>query len=639
MKREEFKVTESIKPGEDFFLYSNKYWIDNNPMPADKVRYAAFDKLHEENLERLMELVDKPCTSLSIPLQMNIINIRNKYLERDYSENLKFIQTEYLGKIDKLSSFKDALDLHASWIGKGIRFLFDISLDADLKDCDNNIIYISQDGLSINKDFYENDKVKNQLMKYIEKLMKKVTNNNFDSKLLGISKIEDRLASFSYTETQMRDVEMSYNIFSFTSLLSEYPLIPWEVAFNSLGIDVNTCGKICVRQPDFFKGLNSLIEELKNSVGSLCYYQAYLTYCVLDSFAPHIGEDYWNDYFDFYCRTLSGQEEPEPLEKRAYYATASIFPEAIGKKYIENYFGRHCKDDVENIVNVLKFTFEKRIQAQTWMSQETKDKAIEKLKTFKTKIGYPEKLEEYEWINFNMNDCYLKIKTDILEQNTKHEIEKKLGKPVDKDEWFMSPQTVNAYYNPTTNEICFPAGILQFPFYSPDAGIAWNYGAIGAVIAHEMTHGFDDQGRLFNKEGNMENWWTKEDSDKFKEITDKFVNFWNNVEALPGVKANGELSLGENLADHGGVRIALEALKRILTSKEDIREFFLAYSANWAGSIKEEEAKRRVIEDVHSLGRNRVNECLCHFDEWYEAFDINEKDKMFIPKENRLSIW
>jgi putative endopeptidase len=203
----------------------------------------------------------------------------------------------------------------------------------------------------------------------------------------------------------------------------------------------------------------------------------------------------------------------------------------------------------------------------------------------------------------------------------------------------MSPQTVNAYYNPTTNEICFPAGILQFPFYSPDAGIAWNYGAIGAVIAHEMTHGFDDQGRLFDKNGNMENWWTKEDSDKFKEITDKFVSYWNNVEVLPGVKANGELSLGENLADHGGVRIALEALKRILTSKEDIREFFLAYSANWAGSIKEEEAKRRVIEDVHSLGRNRVNDCLCHFDEWYEAFDVNEKDKMFIPKENRLSIW
>jgi predicted metalloendopeptidase len=231
MKRSEFKVTESIRPGEDFFLYSNKYWIDNNPMPIDKVRYAAFDKLHEENLERLMELVDKPCSTLPIPLQMNIINIRNKYLERDYLENFKFIQEEYLDEIYRLSSFKEIMYLHASWIGKGIRFLFNISLDADLKDCDNNIIYISQDGLSINKDYYENDKIKNQLMKYIEKLMKKVTNHNLDSKLLGISKIEDRLASFSYTETQMRDVEMSSNIFSFTSLVSEYPFIPWKVAF------------------------------------------------------------------------------------------------------------------------------------------------------------------------------------------------------------------------------------------------------------------------------------------------------------------------------------------------------------------------------------------------------------------------
>ena len=204
----------------------------------------------------------------------------------------------------------------------------------------------------------------------------------------------------------------------------------------------------------------------------------------------------------------------------------------------------------------------------------------------------------------------------------------------------MSPQTVNAYYNPTTNEICFPAGILQFPFYSNSIYEAWNYGGIGAVIAHEMTHGFDDQGRLFDEYGNMENWWTDEDAEKFKEITGKFVEYWDNVKVLPDLNANGKLSLGENLADHGGVRIALEAWKRFGDGTEEgLREFFLAYSANWAGSIKEEEMKRRVIEDVHSLGKNRVNDCLCHFDEWYEAFDITKEDEMFIPKENRLSIW
>ena len=640
MERSEFRTSEEIKPGKDFYQYSNKYWIDNNPLPKDKSRYATFDKLHEENLERLMELIDKPCANLPIPLQMKIINLRDKYLQRDFYENANYFNENILAKITKKENLQELQKLHTSWMSKGIGYLFDISIDADLKDCDNNIIYISQNGLSLNRDYYEDEEIMGKFKEYITKVVGEFTYGNQDILIDTALEFEKRLASFSSTETQMRDVEMSYNIYTFDQLVSDFPEIPWQDAFESFGIPVNNCGKICVGQTDFIKGLNNFLKELKSVPDGMYKYFAYLFYTAIDSFAPHLSTGAYEAYFDFYCRTLKGQEEPEPIEKRAYYFAAGTFSEAIGKKYIENYFSGNCKEHVLQIIENLKEVFRDRIKAQEWMSEETKEKALKKLSTFHTKIGYPEKLKEYEWINFDMHDCFIKIKMDIVRQDILHEVIGKLGKPVDKEEWFMSPQTVNAYYNPTTNEICFPAGILQFPFYSNSVHEAWNYGGIGAVIAHEMTHGFDDQGRLFDEYGNMENWWTDEDAEKFKEITGKFVEYWDNVKVLPDLNANGKLSLGENLADHGGVRIALEAWKKFGDGiKSGLREFFLAYSANWAGSIKEEEMRRRVIEDVHSLGRNRVNNCLCHFDEWYEAFDITEEDEMFIPKENRLSIW
>ena len=637
MRRDDFKVTESIKPGDDFYLYSNKYWIDNNPLPSDKSRYASFDKLHEENLERLMELVDKPSASLPIPLQMNIINLRDKYLERDYYENYTYFIEKFLDKIDKAEDFKEICKLHAKLSGKGVRYLFDISIDADLKDCDNNIIYITQDGLSINKDHFDNPEIIEKFKTYILNTCQGVFPANANIYSKHVFEIEKELASFSSTETQMRDVEMSYNIYDFTQLTQNFPEIPWIDAFRAVKIDPRSTGKICIGQPEYIKGLNSFLENLKKEKTGLLKYYSYLVYCAADSFASHLGEEFYENCFNFYCRELKGQEEPEPLEKRAYYFTAGIYSEAIGKKYIENYFNGNSKNNILKMIKNLKKAFAERIQAQTWMSKKTKNKALKKLETFKAKIGYPEKLREYEWINFDMHDCFLKIKCEITEQIIAHEVQEKLGKPVDKDEWYMSPQTVNAYYNPTTNEICFPAGILQFPFYDSSVSDAWNYGGIGAVIAHEMTHGFDDQGRLFDEKGDMKSWWTEEDSREFKKQTDKFVEYWNNIEVLPGLNANGELSLGENLADYGGVRIALEALKA--SGEKDLQEFFLAYSANWAGSIKEEEMRRRVIEDVHSLGKNRTNNCLCHFDEWYEAFDIREGDKMYIPKDERLNMW
>lgn len=639
MRREDFKLSEEIKPGEDFYQYTNKFWIDNNPMPSDRSRYASFDKLHEENLERLMELVDKPSASLPISLQANIKDLRDKYLERDYAENYKFVENEFFQKAKDAKMFKDLLELHARMIPSGVRFLLNVYIDADLKDCDNNIIYVSQDGLSINRDYYEDEKIFSALTNYVTRTFKRVSNEYLETKVQNVLNIEKKLSYVSSTETQMRDTEMSYNIYRYSDLLNDFSEIPWAIIFKSNGITgVTDDDKICINQPDFVRGLNELLFDYRTMVGGSIYYRAYLVYCIADSFAPHLGVGMWKDYFDFYFKTLKGQDMPESLEKRAFYFTQSVFPDAIGKKYIENYFS-DSKAEVEKLVNSLIETYSERIQKQTWMSQNTKDLALKKLGTFKTKIGYPEKLDEYEWISFNKYDCFLKIKTEITKQAILHESEKKFRKPVDKDEWYMSPQVVNAYYNPTTNEICFPAGILQFPFYSSEVSVAWNYGGIGAVIGHEMTHGFDDQGRLFDKDGNMENWWEDEDSRRFKEITDKFVKYWNNLEVLPGLNANGELSLGENLADHGGVRIALEAFKKLNPTKDDIREFFISYSANWAGSIKEEEIRRRTIEDEHSLGEKRVNACLQHFDEWYEAFSIKEGDPMFIKKEDRLSIW
>ena len=344
---------------------------------------------------------------------------------------------------------------------------------------------------------------------------------------------------------------------------------------------------------------------------------------------------------------MSGRKEDYPLWKRATMQVERVMGEALGQIYVAKYFPASSKERMEQLVKNLQIALGERIDAQEWMSDSTKVNAHQKLDAFYVKIGYPDKWTDMTALAIDPEKSYYENIRECNKFWNAHTIEEKAGKPVDRDEWHMTPQTVNAYYNPTTNEICFPAGILQPPFFDPEADDAFNYGAIGVVIGHEMTHGFDDQGRRYDKDGNMKDWWTAEDGQKFNERAQVCVDFFNNIKVLDDLNANGQLTLGENLADHGGLQVAYYALKNA-TKDNPLPEidgftaeqrFFLAYSGVWAGNITEEEMRNRTKSDPHSLGRWRVNGTLPHIDMWYEAFDVKEGDKMYIPKEKRVTLW
>ncbi|MBO7103628.1 MAG: M13 family metallopeptidase, partial [Bacteroidaceae bacterium] len=370
---------------------------------------------------------------------------------------------------------------------------------------------------------------------------------------------------------------------------------------------------------------------------------------LLDGNANVLGDEIFMQNFDFYNRTMSGQQEPLPRWKRSVSTVSGVLGEAVGQMYVEKYFPAENNARMEELVKNLQEALAERIDAQEWMSDSTKAYAKDKLSSFYVKIGYPNKWKDYSKLTIDPEKTLYENMQAVRKWASKKEVEDKYNKPVDRDEWYMTPQTVNAYYNPTTNEICFPAGILQYPFFDMQADDAFNYGAIGVVIGHEMTHGFDDQGRQFDKDGNFRDWWASGDGDKFKERAQVMSDFFSKIEVLPGLKGNGELTLGENLADHGGLQVAFTAFqnaqKKAAKPLGEVngftpeQRFFLAYAGVWAQNITEEAIRDLTARDPHSLGEWRVNGALPHIDAWYDAFGITEKDPLFVPKEKRVTIW
>ena len=368
---------------------------------------------------------------------------------------------------------------------------------------------------------------------------------------------------------------------------------------------------------------------------------------VITHAAGYLTDEIREANFDFFGKTISGRQEDYPLWKRATNQVQGTMGEALGKMYCDRYFPATSKKQMEQLVRNLQIALGERIDAQVWMGDSTKANAHKKLDTFYVKIGYPEKWTDYSKLTIDPSKSYYENILACRAWRSQKHIEEKAGKPVDRDEWYMTPQTVNAYYNPTTNEICFPAGILQYPFFDPKADEAFNYGAIGVVIGHEMTHGFDDQGRQYDADGNMHDWWTADDAKGFEERANLYADFFSNINVLPDLKANGRFTLGENLADHGGLQVAFYALKNA-TAKKPLKDkdgftpeqrFFLAYAGVWGQNITEKEIRNRVKNDPHSTGEWRVNGALPHIDMWYDAFHVKEGDKLFIPKEQRLDLW
>ena len=636
----------SVAPGTDFNQYANGGWIKNNPLKAEYARFGSFDQLREDNVERLNGLFAEmsKLNPAKGSVDQKIVDLYKLGLDstRLNAEGAEPVKDE-LRMIYSAADKKELVAVLAKLNLAGGGGFFGMGVDADLMDSNKQVLYLGQSGLGMgDRDYYvdaENAELHSKYQQMLEKLFTLAGESDAAAKALNTVKLEDALASFSWTSVQNRDYTKLYNPMSTAEIAKTFGGFDFGYFFQSMGIPAQD--KVIVEQPSFFEGFAKLFES-----SDLSQLQDYLAAHSLMSAAPYMSDDFYAAQFDFFSTAMSGVTEQKARWKRAMSVPNNILGEAVGQMYVKKYFPEENKKKMLEIVGELQKSLGEHIANLEWMSEQTKAYAQNKLSNFTVKVGYPDKWKDYSSLNVDPEQSYYK---NIVAANTWYVADNlsKMGKATDKSEWGMTPQTVNAYYNPTTNEICFPAAILQPPFFNIDADDAVNYGAIGVVIGHEMTHGFDDQGRLFDTDGNMNNWWTAEDEAKFNEKTAVLVKQYDEVEILPGLHANGKLSLGENIADHGGVSIAYTALHNSLGDKmtADIdgfnvdQRFFIGYAHLWAQNITDEEKARLTKLDVHSLAENRINVTLRNFQAFFDAFGIKEGDPMWRPESERVSIW
>ena len=637
--------------GDDFYQYACGGWMKNNPLTGEYSRFGTFDKLAEDNKEQLRTLI------ADIAAQENAAGTVAQKIGDLYNMAMDSVARNERGmdpirpvmeRIAALKSNKEVMTLVAELSRKGMGSFFHVYIDADIMDSKQNLVQIYQGGIALGEKEYYLDT--DEATTNIREAYKKHIVNMFrlagldekaaEKKMKAVMKIETAIAEKSYSATEQRNPAANYHKMTMAEMQDAFKGIDWNEYFTILGID--SLEELSVSQPEPLAEVARIISEepTENIV-------AYLQWNLLDGCAGELSDAFGDESFDFYGRILSGRKEQQPRWKRAVGVVNSVLGEAVGQMYVEKYFPAAAKERMLTLVKNLQVALGERIDAQDWMSDSTKMRAHEKLNSFIVKVGYPDTWKDYTGLTIDPAKSYSENLMAANEFFWNDMIARKYGKPVDNTEWFMTPQTVNAYYNPTTNEICFPAGILQYPFFDMNADDAFNYGAIGVVIGHEMTHGFDDQGRQFDKEGNLSDWWAPGDGDKFKEKTQVLVDHFNKIEVLPGLFANGEFTLGENIADHGGLMVSYQAFKNA-TAKEALptidgftpeQRFFLAYSTVWAGNIRDEQIRVYTKSDPHSLGRWRVNGTLPHIDAWYEAFGITPEHKLYIPAEQRAQVW
>lgn len=639
----------TVAVGTDFYRYACGGWMKNNPLTDEYSRYGTFDMLIENNRKQLLELIEdmaakeNPAGSLGQKIG-DLYNLAMDSVARN-EQGIAPVKTQ----LDKIAGLKDKSELvpmMVELLNCGVGTYFSSYVYADSKNSDMNIFQIAQSGINLGeKEYYlDNDDVtvniRENYKKYIAKLfvLAGCSEAEAQQKMADVMDIETAIAKESFSAVQQRDPEANYHKMSFDQFVKTFPGIDWNTYLKGLGVAQFAELNVCQIEP--IKAVENLLNTFPVSK-----HISYMQYNLLDAAASTLSDDFVAARFDFYGKVLSGRQVNSPRWKRAVSAVENTLGEAVGQMYVEKYFPAAAKERMQKLVKNLQVALGERIQAQDWMSDSTKVKALEKLNAFHVKVGYPDKWKDYS---------KLEIKKDSYWANMCRaskwgldDMYARLGKPVDKDEWLMTPQTINAYYNPTTNEICFPAGILQYPFFDMNADDAFNYGAIGVVIGHEMTHGFDDQGRQFDKNGNLTYWWAPEDAARFEARTKVMEDFFGNIEVLPGLKCNGKLTLGENLADHGGLQVSYLAYQKAVAEnplKEEDgftpeQRFFLAYANVWAGNIREEDIRARTKSDPHALGEWRVNGALPHIQAWYDAFHITEKDPLYVAPEKRVNIW
>ena len=629
------------KIGDDFYDFVCSDWIKNHPLPNEYSRFASFDAITLNVQEQLKELLDNFNPKNDLESKMKIVyDIIKNEDKRNNEKHQPLIPI--LKKIKDIESKNDIYDfLFKILINIRMPF-FTIDLGEDFLDSNHYLLYINQPYLSLrDRDYYIKDdeysqKILNEYKKHIINVFNLIGYNNEKSESImnNVIEIETNIAKISKSRVELRDIKANYHKYEYSKFLNEFKSnINWQKYFDDLGFkDLDV---LSVNQVEY---LHNIIDYLDNLSIDKC--KDFFEWLIIDHFRNFCGKELFDENFNFYYRIMNGQKEPKAKWKQDLATLQEIFSEGIGKMYVEKYFPESHKKAMENLVNQLKLAFYKRIDVQDWMSDETKQKAKKKLDTFRVKIGYPNKWEQYEnFPSVNEKDNIIDVLMNYSKWYFQKEMKEKYKKEVDREKWLMPPQMVNAYYNPCTNEICFPAAILQKPFFDINASDAQNYGAIGTVIAHEMTHGFDDQGRNFDEKGNMVDWWTPDDDKKFKEKANILINYFDGLETLPGIKVNGKLTIGENLADHGGVNIAYYAYKNVCKNNDRDKDFFYSYASIWSENSTDEYKKEQVLKDPHSPGKLRVNGTLPHINAWYKTFNIDKNHKLFIPEKERIDIW
>ena len=641
----------TAKPGTDFYQYATGGWTAAHPLTPEYSRYAQFDALAENNRKQLRELIEEMASKKH---KKGSLEQKIGSLYRLAMDSVRRNKEDY-APIKALLSEVQAIDSRtaiqyemAKLQSLGISNFFSFGCDADLKDARWNLMQVNQGGISMGeRDYYlENDeptkKIRDAYRQYVKNLftMTGMTADEATKAMEAVLKIETRIATASYSATKQRDVEGNYHKMSYQKLLTDFPGIDWSTQFLLSGIPAFK--EISVNQPEPIHEVERILKEC--SVDEL---KAYLYFKVVDDASNALSDRFRQESFNFYNHTMAGAEQDRPRWKRAVASVEGALGMAVGKLYVEKYFPESSKQRMMELVKNLQVALGQRIDQQKWMSDETKKQAHEKLNSFYVKIGYPDEWMDYSKLDIDDSLSYYENMVRATQFRSNYYIEKHVNKPTDRNEWLMTPQTINAYYNPTTNEICFPAGILQPPFFNAEADDACNYGAIGVVIGHEMTHGFDDQGAQFDKDGNLRNWWTAKDKAEFEKRTKVMSDFFDHIKVLPDLHANGKLTLGENTADHGGLNIAFQALQNAmkqhpLGNKDGFtpeQRFFLSYGLIWANNTREAMLRQLVKTDPHAPARWRVNGALPHIDSWYKAFNITSKDPLFIPKKDRVNIW
>lgn len=639
----------TVAPGTDFYQYACGGWMKNHPLTDEYSQFGSFHQLAENNTKQLQELITEIAATEHAP---GSIDQKIGDLYKIAMDSVKLNKDgaapvlPLLQKIAAVKSSADVMPMMAELVNEGIGSYFGFGVSADEKNSSMNIFQIGQGGISLGeRDYYlatdsATQKIRDEYKKHLVKMFQLVGDDKATAtkKMENILEIETAIAKASKSRAELRDPEANYNKMTLDEFKKLTPDMDWDTYLNAIGakgVDELIVGQIAPLQE-----VNKLLKTLPVEK-----HIAYLQGRVIRNAASYLSDDFRAEVFNFSGKIMSGAKEDRPRWKRAVGEIDDVLGEAVGQMYVQKYFPAAAKERMQHLVKNLQTALGERITNLEWMSDSTKQKALEKLNAFTVKVGYPDKWKDYTALEIK-NDSYWENMVRASQWQLADEMGR-IGKPVDKSEWLMTPQTVNAYYNPTTNEICFPAGILQPPFFDMNADDAFNYGAIGVVIGHEMTHGFDDQGRQYDKEGNLTDWWNAADAENFKSRAQVMVDFFNNIEVLPGLHANGEITQGENIADHGGLKVSYQAFKEAtkdapLPVKDGFtpeQRFYLAYANVWASNTRDEMIRMLTRMDVHSLAKWRVDGALPQIQEWYDAFGITENDSLYIAPEKRASIW